>query len=58
MPKGQFTLGNRAQAAKAIRKDIYDAIRALKALGMPIGINLGAKGPKNTKKAPKGRQGG
>ena len=53
MPKGQFTLGNRAQAAKAIRKDIYDAIRALKALGMPIGINLGAKSPKKTPKAPK-----
>ena len=57
MPKGQFTLGHRAQAAKEIRQEIYQLVKALKALNMPLGINLGAKGPKGTKavgkRAPK-----
>jgi hypothetical protein len=57
MPKGQFTLGNRAVAAQAIRQEIHQLIKALKALGAPLGINLGPGKGATQKKGAKPQKG-
>ena len=54
MPKGQFTLSRRAQAANLIRQEVFALQRALKALRETTKKAKAPKMPSGNKKAPKG----
>lgn len=53
MPKGQFTLSRRAQAANLLRQEIFSLQRAIKALSGVDRVKKATKAPQGAKRGPK-----